>query len=123
MSGAKKLGAHPARRIVHGISFFVRDVQELLFLTLEYFGQYFGNGGRGVRTFPAAAGGVIFLIVIPHGKSSVLEWLNSPYYGGRHHFDYRVPGLSKRPDLAQELANFRTIFLLEAPRAPAMAFL
>ena len=123
MSGAKKLGAHPARRIVHGISFSVRDAQELLFLTFEQFGQYFGYGGRGVRAFPAATGGVIFPIVIPHGKSSVLEWLNSPYYGGRHHFDYRIPGLGKRPDLAQELANFRTIFLLGAPGAPAVVLL
>ena len=56
-------------------------------------------------------------------KSFVLEWLNSPYYGGRHHFDYRILGLSKRLDLAQELANFRTIFLLGASRAPAVALL
>ena len=51
MSGAKKLWAHPARRIVHGISFYVRDAQELLFLTFKQFGQYFGQGGRGVWTF------------------------------------------------------------------------
>ena len=76
MSRAGELGAYPARRNVHGISFFVRDAQELLFLTLEQFGQYFGYDGRGVRTLPAAAGGVILPIVVPHGKPSVLEWLN-----------------------------------------------
>ena len=38
----ERLGAYPARRTVHGISFSVRNAQELLFLTLEQFGQYFG---------------------------------------------------------------------------------
>ena len=42
MSRAEELGTYSARRTVHGISFSVRDAQELLFLTLEQFGQYFG---------------------------------------------------------------------------------
>ena len=98
-------------------------MQELLFLPFEQFGQYFGQSGGGVRTLPAAAGGVILTIIVPHGKPSVLEWLNPRNYGGRHYFDYRVSELGERPYLAQELANLRTIFFLEAPRAPAVAFL
>ena len=108
---------------MHRVSFPVLDAQELLFLPFEQFGQYFGQGGRGVWTLRAATRGVIFPIIVPHGKSSILEWLDPPHYGGRHYFNYRISGLGEHPYLAQELANFRTIFLLEAPWAPAMAFL
>ena len=123
MIRVEESGAYPARRTVHRISFSMLDAHELLFLPFEQFGQYFGQGGRGVRTLPAAAGGVIFPIVVPHRKSSVLEWLDPPHYGGRHYFDYRISGLGEHLYLAQELANLHTMFLLEAPRAPAVAFL
>ena len=36
----------------------------------------------------SGVGGVIFPIVVPHGKPSVLEWLNPSYYGSRHYLDY-----------------------------------
>ena len=88
MSRVEELGAYPARRAVHRISFSVLDAQELLLLPFEQFGQYFGQGGRGVWTLPPEAGGVIFPIVVLHGKSSVLEWLDPPHYGSRHYLDY-----------------------------------
>ena len=80
MSRAEELGAYPARRTIHRVSFPVLDAQELLFLPFEQFGQYFGQSGGGIRTLSAAAGGVILPIVVPHGKPSVLEWLNPPHY-------------------------------------------
>ena len=50
--------------------------------------KHFGQSGRGVQTLPTAAGGIIFPIIVPHGKPSVLEWLNPLYYGSRHYFHY-----------------------------------
>ena len=44
--------------------------------------------GWGFRTLPTAAGGVIFPIIVPHGKPSVLEWMNPPRYGSNHYLDY-----------------------------------
>ena len=49
------LKTHPARRIVHGESLLVLKMSELLFLPFVQVGQYCGQGGGGVRTFPSTA--------------------------------------------------------------------
>ena len=83
------------------------ETGELLFLPFIQLGQYFGQGGGGLRALPTIASGVVFPVIMPHGQPSVLKWLDPPHYGGRHYFDYRISGLGEHPYLAQELANLR----------------
>ena len=83
--------------IVHGKSISALDTKKFLFLPFEQFGQYFGQSGGGVRTLPAAAGGVILPIVVPHGKPSVLEWLNP------RTMEVAITSTIDKPDLASVL--------------------
>ena len=100
MNKSKGVRTYPAGRVVHGVPFSAIDAEKFFFLPFEQLGQYFGQGGRGVWTLLAAAGGVILPIIVPHGKSSVLEWLDPPYYRDCHYLDYWQYALGKRLDLA-----------------------
>ena len=43
---------------------------------------------RGYPDPSDRSGRNIFPVIVPHGKPSVLEWLNPLYYGSRRYLDY-----------------------------------
>ena len=89
------LKAYPARGVVHGKAMSALVASEFFFLPFIKINQHGGQGGEVIRTLAPIAGCIILPVVVPHGESSGLEWLDTACYGNRHDFNYGQSGLGE----------------------------